>query len=94
MSVKGSADKGEAWYDEFCSRCPDAALRERLRAMCGVGALRAELQGVQLNHMLRNLPAITANLSRLLHQVSAKMDVSGPLCCLKQERCCSGQCSS
>ena len=76
VSVKGSQDKGEAWYDEFCSRCPDQALRARLRAMCGVGSLRTELQAVQLNHMLRNLPAITANLSRLLHQVAAKMDVS------------------
>ena len=80
VSVKGSADKPETWYDEFCSRCPDAALKDKLRKMCGVGSLRTELQQVQLNHMLLNHPAITANISRLLLQVTAKMDV-GPVPC-------------
>ena len=75
MAVKGSTDKPETWYDEFCSRCPDAALKDRLRKMCGVGSLRTELQQVQLNHMLLNQPAISASVSRLLLQVTAKIDV-------------------
>ena len=84
VSVKGSHDREEAWYDDFCSRCPDAALRERLRAMCGISALRATLQAAQLDHMLQNHPAITANLSRSLHQVNAMQRVSP---CSSLQRC-------